>query len=401
MLECNEIRNGETMDTQRIRESIPVTRNTIYMNTGWSGPSPAQVTRRIQDQIEMEMNQGPATVDTMPRNRAVRDEVTNAIAGLLNAPPDTVALTQRTTHGQTLVLNGMDWHQGDELVTCSLEHPSVMVPSLILQETHGVKVRVADIAPLDDRETILSKLEAMISPSTRLVFLSHIQFTCGLRLPIREIADLAHQRGAYLLVDGAQGGGQVALDMDALDCDAYALPGQKWLLGPEGTGALYVRKELLPEITPRYPASGAVSGHSWEDGTVTLTPDAAGKFASSTPSIALLAGMAEAIAFHQEAGGSAEVEARTMQLADAMKGMLSRISGITLTCPLDPEMSSGLVTFAIEGWEPAKMVEALWEKGIAGRQVSDPAAVRLCTAFFNTEDEIEQVGRALMDITGK
>ncbi len=388
------------MDIQHIRESIPVTRNTIYMNTGWSGPSPSQVTRRIQDQIEHEMNQGPATMDTMPRNRAVRDEVTNAIADLLNAPPETIALTQRTTHGQTLVLNGMEWHQGDELVTCSLEHSSVMVPSLILQETHGVKVRVADIEPLDDRETILSKLEALLSPSTRLVFLSHIQYTCGLRLPVKEIADLAHRRGAYLLVDGAQGAGQVALDMEAMDCDAYALPGQKWLLGPEGTGALYVRKELLPEITPRYPTTGAVSEHSWEEGTVTLTPDAPGKFASATPSVALLAGMAEAIAFHQEAGGSVEVEARTMELAEAMKGMLSRISGITLTCPLDPETSSGLVTFAIEGWEPAKMVEALWEKGIAGRQVSNPPAVRLCTAFFNTEEEIERVGQTLMELVG-
>ena len=388
------------MDTSRIRESIPVTRDTIYMNTGWSGPSPAQVTRRIQDQIEMEMNRGPATMDTMPHNRAVRDELTNAIAGLLNAAPETIALTQRTTHGQTLVLNGMDWHTGDEIVTCSLEHPSVMVPSLILQETHGIKVRVADIHPLDDRETILSKLEAVISPNTRLLFLSHIQFTCGLRLPIREIAELAHQRGAYLLVDGAQGAGQVALDMEAMKCDAYALPGQKWLLGPEGTGALYVRKELLPEITPRYPTSGAVSEHSWEDGTVTLTPDATAKFASASPSIALLAGMAEAIAFHQEAGGPAEVETRTMELAEAMKGMLSRIPGITLTCPRDPELSSGLVTFAIEGWEPAKMAEALWEKGIAGRQVSNPTGVRLCTAFFNTEEEIERVGVALMEIIG-
>jgi L-cysteine/cystine lyase len=274
-----------------------------------------------------------------------------------------------------------------------------MVPSLILQETHGVKVRVADIQPQDDRETILSKLEALLGPNTRLVFISHIEYTCGLRLPVREIADLVHQRGGYLLVDGAQGGGQLALNMEALDCDAYAMPGQKWLLGPEGTGALYVRKELLPEITPRYPTTGFVSEHNWEDGTVTLSPDAAGKFASATPSIALLAGMAESIAFHQEAGGSVEVETRTMDLAETMKGMLSRISGITLTCPLERELSSGLVTFAIEGWDPAKMVEALWEKGIAGRQVSDPAAVRLCTAFFNTEEEIERVGVALMEIT--
>ncbi|MFC1935524.1 aminotransferase class V-fold PLP-dependent enzyme [Chloroflexota bacterium] len=387
------------MDIASIREAIPVTQNMIYMNTGWSGPSPARVTRRIQEQLELEMNEGPATLETIAHSRAVREELTGAVAHLLNAPPETIAPIQSTTHGLTIVVNGMDWHSGDELVTCSLEHPSVMLPSLFLQRSHGVKVRIADLDPKDDQETILFKIEACLSHRTRLVFLSHIQYSCGLRLPAHEIAQLAHQRGAYLLLDGAQCAGQIVLDVQALDCDFYSIPGQKWLLGPDGTGALYFRKELIPEIAPRYPAHGAVAEWDRATATVTLNTGSPRKFALSTTNTALEAGLAEAIAFHQEVGSTA-IEARTLELAGTLKTALRGIQGITLTGPENPKLRSGLVTFSVAGKEPIQVVEALWSRGIAARQVSNPEGVRLCTAFFNTEEEIQRVAEALGEIVG-
>ncbi len=385
------------MDIAHVREAFPVTRNLIYMNTGWSGPSPVPVTRRVQEQLEREMTEGPATLAALPHHQAVRAELIGAVGRLLNAPPEAIALTQSTTHGLTIVANGLDWRPGDEVVTCSIEHPSVMVPSLFLQKSHGVKVRIADLHPQDDRETLLSKIEACLSPRTRLVFLSHIQYTCGLRLPVREIADLAHRRGAYLLLDGAQCAGQIALDMQAMDCDFYAIPGHKWLLGPDGTGALYLRKELLPEVTPRYPASAAADAWTRGAAEVNFNHTSPRKFASSTTSVALESGMASAVAFHLELG-SAAIEARILELGEVLRRTLTAIPGIALTCPLDPELSSGLVTFTVVGKEPLQVVQALWQQHIAGRQVPDPAAVRLCTAFFNTEEEIHRVGEALAEI---
>ncbi len=174
------------MNVAHIREAFPVTRNMIYMNTGWSGPSPTRVTRRMTEQLEWEMERGPATLEALPRGREVSEALILAVAGLLHTSPECIALTQNTTQGLAIVVYGMDWRSGDELVTCSLEHPSVMVPSLFLRENHGVRVRVAELSPHDDRETILTKIESSISPRTRLVFLSHIQYSCGPRLPVRE-----------------------------------------------------------------------------------------------------------------------------------------------------------------------------------------------------------------------
>ncbi len=107
--------------------------------------------------------------------------------------------------------------------------------------------------------------------------------------------------------------------------------------------------------------------------------------------------MAEAIAFNQEIGGAA-IEARALGLAEMMKGTLRDIPGITLTCPDEQELSSGLVTFAVGGKEPSHVVEALWKQGIAGRQVPEPLGVRLCTAFFNTEEEVQRVCEAVVEI---
>ncbi len=385
------------MDVAQIREALPVTRNTIYMNTGWSGPSPVRVTRRITEQLEWEMDRGPATLDAVARSREVSQALTGAVAGLLHAPLECIALTQNTTQGLVIVVNGMDWRSGDELVTCSLEHPAVMLPSLFLQNSHGVRVRVADLSPQDDREAILTKIESCLSPRTRLVFLSHIQYSCGLRLPIREIAAMAHQRGAYLLLDGAQCAGQIVLDMEALDCDFYSIPSQKWLLGPDGAGALYLRKELIPEITPRYPAYAAAESRDRAVLEVKMNAASPRKFNLSTTSTALEAGMAEAIAYNQEIGGAA-IETRSLYLADVLKRALLDIPGVTLTCPSDQELSSGLVTFTVAGREPLQVVEALWQHHIAGRQVPEPSGIRLCTTFFNTEDEMQRVAEAVMEI---
>jgi len=385
------------MDITKIRSELPVTKNLIYMNTGWSGPSPVRVTRRIQEQLSYEMERGPATLDALPRSRAVHEELAKAVGSLLNASPEAIALTQSTTHGLVTVVNGLDWSPGDEVITCSLEHPSVMLPCLMLQRTHGVRVRIASISPKDDVATILTKFEGLMSPRTRLIFLSHIEFTCGLRLPARELADLAHRRGAYLLLDGAQCAGHIALDMRALDCDFYAIPGHKWLLGPDGTGALYIRPELLSEVKPRYPAHGAVEDYNIWSGALTLNTTHPRKFRLSTTSTALEAGMAEAIAFHQEQG-SAAIEARGMALAALMKNNLRAIPGVTLTGPEHPETGCALVSFAVAGREPRQVVELLWGRGIAARQVAAPAAVRVCTAFYNTEEEVAQVSAVVGEI---
>ncbi len=114
----------------------------------------------------------------------------------------------------------------------------MLVPSYFQQWRHGALVKVVPLAGNEGPDAILAKIESAITHRTRLVFLSHIQYSTGLRMPVEEIRRMTKDRGIMMLLDGAQTAGHIALDMKELDCDFYAIPGQKWLLGSEGVGAL-------------------------------------------------------------------------------------------------------------------------------------------------------------------
>ena len=175
------------MEISEIRQQIPVCQRMTYLNTGWSGPSPVSVVDAIKRRLDLEMVWGGASPDVAESGRALRLEARQAVAGLLNASPDEVCLTKNTTDGLNMVMNGLSWHAGDEIVSCDLEHSSVLVPSFFKQLRNGAVLKVVHLEPDEPRENILAKLEDALTDRTRLVFLSHIEYSSGLRQPVEEI----------------------------------------------------------------------------------------------------------------------------------------------------------------------------------------------------------------------
>ena len=382
------------MEINRIREQIPVCQKLVYVNTGWSGPSPVVVVEAIKARLDYEMGQGPATPEVLDSGREIEDQARRAVANLLNATPEEICLTKNTTEGINIVINGLTWSQGDEIITCSLEHSSVLVPSYFQQWRHGALVKVVPLAGNEGPDAILAKMEASITHRTRLVFLSHIQYSTGLRMPVEEIRRITKDRGIMLLLDGAQTAGHISLDMKELDCDFYAIPGQKWLLGSEGVGALYIRRDMIPQVQPVHVAGRAVLP---DQGPENMEPEIASidKFLGTSTSTALQAGMLEAIRFVQEAGVE-EIEERDLDLASQLKQSLGETPGVKVLSPLERGSSSGLVSFAINGIEPEDAVTRLWERHrIVARQVGFPSGIRVALHFFNTEEEVGQVVEAV------
>ena len=386
------------MDVEAIRQQIPVCQRLTYVNTGWSGPSPKSVVDAIKARLDWEMEDGPTTPQVQQRGREVQQEAKQAVAGLLNASPEEICLTKNTTEGLNHVMNGLTWVDGDEIVTCSLEHGSVLIPSHFQGLRHGVNVKVLTFASNEPRGSILDKIQGALTDKTRLVFLSHIEYSSGLRMPIKEIRAMTRDRGIRLLLDGAQTAGHIALDMKDLDCDFYSIPGQKWLLGPEGVGALYVRQDMISELKPTHVSGRAVVSDHNPYGIQTVT-DSMDKFLLSSTSVAIQTGMLEAIKFVQEVGVE-QIEARDLDLADACKSALQEVPGVTVQSPMAREDSSGLVTFSVEGLDPPEVVSRLWEShGIVCRQVAVPSCVRLSLHFFNTEEEVGQIVDAVAHLT--
>ena len=193
---------------------------------------------------------GRPAPSVLASGRGMRQELRESLAAFLNVSTEELTLTQNTTEGQNLVINGLAWQQGDEVITFSLEHNSVLAPCYYLERRHGTVTKVLPLAPDEDHDSIVSKVEAAITPRTKLLFMSHVQFKSGLRMPAERLREVTRQHGVLMLLDGAQGAGHVQLDLHALGCDFYAMPGHKWMLGPDGTGALYIRRELIEQVTP-------------------------------------------------------------------------------------------------------------------------------------------------------
>jgi L-cysteine/cystine lyase len=389
------------MDLQSIRQQIPVCQQMTYVNTGMSGPSPTPVVEAIKKRLDHELFEGAASPDVRAEGLEIRAQAKQAVARLLNASPDEICLTKNTTEGLNHVMNGISWRDGDEIVTCSLEHSSVLALSHFQGLRHRVVVKVLTLESNEPKDSILEKIEAALTERTRMVFLSHIEYSSGLRMPVKEIQRMIKgrgDRGIMLLLDGAQTAGHIALDMKDLDCEFYAIPGQKWLLGPEGVGALYIRQDMISQVAPTHVAGRAtVTNHDpYSIDPVTESMD---KFLLTSTSAALQAGMLEAINFVQAAGLN-EIEKRVSDLAASLKHGLAEIRGVTVLSPLERESSSGLVSFSVDGLEPAEAVSRLWERNrIVCRQVAFPSCVRVSMHFFNNEEEVNQIVDGVANLT--
>ena len=382
------------MDVQKLRDEIPVLANLTYMNTGWSGPPPRRVAQAMKDRIDLELEDGPTTAPVQQQGRETQALARQAAAKLFNADPEDVMVTRNTTEGLNIVLSGLDWRQGDEIITCNLEHGSVLITSLVTGKRHDVKVRVVDLDPHDSRETILGKFEAAFTPRTRLLFVSHVEYSTGLRMPAAELCRLAHDRGAQIMLDGAQTGGHLYLDMPAEGFDYYSIPGQKWVLGYEGVGALYIRRELIEQVHPAHTGGRAVV-HPVDPENVQLDAASMAKFQGGSASVPLQAAFLEAATFIEEIGVK-DIEDRDRQLAQRLKRQLADIPAAHMYSPMEPDLSSGLVSFALSGWEPPAVVERLWnDHRIVVRQVGYPPGIRASLHFFNTEDEVDQLAQAV------
>ena len=384
-----------TLDAASIRAEIPAVEKMVYLNTGWSGPSPTYVVEAIEERLRYESYGGPTSPEVLESGRQIRERSKRAVARLFGATPEEVLLTENTTEGVNVVVNGLSFSPGDEVVVCDLEHPSVLLPAYSLRATRGVEVKIVSPAPNASGAEVAGLYGGAIGPRTRLVMLSHVQYSSGLRMPVAEIAAMAHEAGARVLVDGAQGPGHVALDMAELGADFYSSPGQKWLLGPDQTGALFVRRELIAGLRPARVGFGFAESFD-QAGDLQERGDDIEKFMVSTTSAPLRAGYLAAAERVLDLGMEA-IEARQLALAARLKERLSEAPGVRILSPLEGPECSGLTTFVVEGRPAAEVAARLWdaEEKILVRPISFPSAVRASTSFFNTEEEVDMLADAV------
>src|ERR671911_1641462 len=233
-----------------LRAQLPAVQTTGYFNTGSNGPIPIVAYEAADATARRELQQGRIVPGTYVENRERNRRFAAMAATIFGADADEIALTHSATEGLGTALMGMTWRPGDEIITTFQEHPGLMLPIALLARRFGVVTRYADIG--DGSSGVIEALASRITSRTRVIAVSHVLWSTGAVLPMREISELARQHELMVVVDGAQSAGQVPVDLHAMDIDAYAMAGQKWLCGPEATGLLYVRRDRFADIAPTY-----------------------------------------------------------------------------------------------------------------------------------------------------
>lgn len=308
-----------------------------------------------------------------------------AAARLVGAVPEDMALTQSTTQGMSLGTYSMNWEPGDEVISTTTEHPGCLVPLHALRERFGVEVKL--VSPSVTAE----KIEEAMTDRTRLVALSHVDWTTGEILPLEEICAAARERGILTLVDGAQSVGNIPVDAPATGADMYAFTGHKWVLGPEGMGALFVRPDCRTYSPNLGFASLANPADFDPEGGYELHAGAR-RFEASTMSPAVAGGFAAAAEAVSERGEEGYAEIR--RHADLLMDLLSETPRITLRTPRPAR--NGLVSFEIEGVSAKEAAERLLEQRFVVRFIPEPNHyVRASVHLFNTEDELQALAEEI------
>jgi L-cysteine/cystine lyase len=313
-------------------------------------------------------------------------------AGIFGADADEIALTHSAGEGLNSALLGMPWEPGDEVVTTTEEHPGLLIPLNLLARRQGVVTRYADVG--NGGKHVAEAIASQITSRTRAIAVSHLLWSTGAVIPLQEISELARENELLVIVDAAQSAGQIPIDLHELGVDAYAMPGQKWLCGPESTGLLYIRRDRFGDILPTYTRYG-----QFETSGFYIPAAGAMRYEIGEFSGAAVAGQEAALHWLRDEVGFDWAHARISALGAALHQRLSRIDRVTVITPANA--MAGMVNFTVEGVRPQEVTSALYERGYTIRYVDTrPCTVsaRASVGWWNTEEEVSGLADAIARI---
>lgn len=336
---------------RKVRRQFVLDRDLIYMQTGTEGSIPKHVLKNMYRYYRDLATSPYTTVVDFSEDKSgwfdgIQEKNRAKTAEFLGANTDEIVLTMNTTDGTHLAFYGLDFDAGDEIIMNLHDHDALRSPILILAERNGVLVNDLELpSPPSSQQEIVDLYEAAITPATKAIAFCHINYTTGLRMPVKALCAMASKHGVISIVDGAHAPGMIDIDLHDLGCDFYACSGHKWLNGPPGTGIFYMRggadnpNNLWPERTEVWPMSYYIYG----DYGYSLPQAIQLRGQNNTPAYKA---MTDCMDFVNNIGGIQKVESRVMALNNYLKERIIETWGPqSLWTPMDPEMSTAMASF--------------------------------------------------------
>ncbi|MGG0179111.1 cysteine desulfurase [Gottfriedia acidiceleris] len=396
------------MDVKAIREAFPILNQEVnghplvYLDSAATSQKPVQVIEAVANyykEYNSNVHRGVHTLGTKATDayEGARDKVrkfinASSIEEIIFTRGTTTAInTVAASYGRT------NLKAGDEIVISYMEHHSNIIPWQQVTKATGATLKYL---PLEEDGSIsVEQAKATINSNTKIVAIMYVSNVLGSINPVKEIAAIAHQNGAIMLVDGAQSTPHMKVDVQDLDCDFYAFSGHK-MCAPTGIGVLYGKKHLLENMEPIEFGGEMIDFVDLQDSTWKELP---WKFEGGTPIIAGAVGLGAAIDFLTEIGMD-NIEKHEHEIANYALEQLSTVKGVTI---YGPKHRAGLVTFNVEDVHPHDVATVLDVEGIAvraGHHCAQPlmrwlkvsATARASFYLYNTKEDVDAFVRGLV-----
>jgi L-cysteine/cystine lyase len=371
---------------------LPAVHATGYFNAGTFGPMPSVAQEAANAVLRREVGEGRIRPGGYVENRERSRRLAALAAEMFGADEDEIALTHSAGEGLNTALGGIEWDRGDEVVTTNEEHPGLLLPLALLAHRRGVITRYAAIG--NGGRDVVESIAQLINRRTRAIALSHVLWSTGAVLPLKEVAALAARHGAMVIVDAAQSAGHVPIDLHESGVDVYAMAGQKWLCGPEGTGFLYVRRNRFVDIAPTVARYG-----QFDPSGFCLPAPGAHRYESGEFSAPILAAQEATLTWLRGEVGLDWAYERTRNLGARFREHIVGIPGVEVITP--ENAMAGIVNFTIDGHPPSVVASELFERGYTIRFVdSRPCVVsaRASVSWWNTEEEVDGLSEAIAEL---
>jgi selenocysteine lyase/cysteine desulfurase len=371
-----------TSDPERywaeLRSQWLLSENHVNLNCGTLGCTPLPVLRAvIEHLLAAETYREPDYPWFGYEEKPILRELRDGLATFLNCDRDELALVRNATEGNNTFCNGLDLNAGDEVLLTDQEHPSGRCCWEQRAARHGLRLRFVTLPefPASSGE-ILDRFARALTPGTRVMVFSHISSPTGLILPVRELCDLARERGILTHIDGAHAVGQIPVDLRAIGCDSYTTSTHKWLMAPKGTGILFIREAIQDCLWVNTASS------RWRDRDLK-----AYRFSNlGSSNLSLMVGLKAALDFVQ-AIGPQRVYDRIHALARSLRHRLAGCRALRLITPEADALYGGLVSFAPADGDLQPLLAACAARRI--RIAGSPRRIRLSTHLFNQPAELE------------
>ena len=396
------------LDVEAVRRDFPILeKGVVYLDSAASSLTPEQVVlKEMEFYREYRANVERGVHRFSQRASEEYEGAHEIVAGFIGAPSaENVAMLRNTTEGLNLVANSLDWRKGDKIVTTVIEHHSNFITWLRVGQRHDCRVEVVRSDP--EGRFDMADFERAIDYSTRLVAVTRVSNVLGCIVPVKEVAKIAHERGALVVEDGAQGVPHLLTDVSDTGVDFLAFSGHK-MLGPTGSGGLYFADDVLYSTEPLSIGGGTISDVSIDSYELAVPPL---RFEAGTPAIAQVIGLGEACRYLERIGMD-EVARWDARHAERLSDGLREIEGVEVYGPSDPRDRVGIVSFNVGDMSPHDVALSLDEEHAiavrSGHHCALPlmkelfrlpeGTVRASTYVYNTVDEIELLLGAVEDL---